>query len=739
MAELCSPEALLRAFPPHAGAMLQSLRGRTLAAADALQAFKHVEALPWDGAPRAAARRALSLALDVSSEPSPKRRRCLVEPCEGVSVGCNQNKQPVEEDAGLDRAVIFAWLPAALGAALPLLAGALPKDTQGLCVIPHPHPLVSKRAVRARRYFTVGGRLAYDTNRACDNCDRPIKSKFWFACSAGCEVDFCTQCHRQLQEAFAGRDIAHASWAAEFVTAAAALALKDTSCEERRALMREMAFEWPTALFEQLVRAVADVANAKAVHLEDARESKEVAEDVEFWHVVGFLQLLHAANELPARELRFGELTTRGPRVPSDRFVLGAMDKCDATSEWQRWRRRHDGSRSLRPIEEVVIDAETFEVSQDFAFFLAHRNLVPIVFCLRCLCEDVCSSSQSDGELRLKVLREPQAILAAVVATFGDEEVDSRGSLSVKFMNEAGEGPGVVREFLVLAWKGLLADEACWEYDPQLRTSWFREATDAPRGRFRAVGALMAHAVLTGTHLPASLPSILYRLLLRHLGSPLAAGPLGLSDLATASPMLARGLKHLLDYEGADLAEMFPLDWPRGSELTAGNRVEHVQDYVQWFFEERFGAQCRSLCEGFEAVIGCSEFLKCLVDAGQLEQIVCGSGAPFDVAAVRLNAEMMGWSTGDKEYLEAFWRTLESLDDAGRRRFVVFVSACEKMPPAGWREFGLTVRRHGDGDDRLPSAYTCFNLLLLPRYSSAEMLSSRLNAAISETEGFGLN
>ena len=42
------------------------------------------------------------------------------------------------------------------------------------------------------------------------------------------------------------------------------------------------------------------------------------------------------------------------------------------------------------------------------------------------------------------------------------------------------------------------------------------------------------------------------------------------------------------------------------------------------------------------------------------------------------------------------------------------------------------------GDERLPQAATCFNQLMLPPYSTLDMMRSKLELAISETGGFGL-
>lgn len=50
----------------------------------------------------------------------------------------------------------------------------------------------------------------------------------------------------------------------------------------------------------------------------------------------------------------------------------------------------------------------------------------------------------------------------------------------------------------------------------------------------------------------------------------------------------------------------------------------------------------------------------------------------------------------------------------------------------------LVISKNGDDSDRLPTAHTCFNHLLLPSYSSKEKLADKLTLAIEQSEGFGL-
>lgn len=50
----------------------------------------------------------------------------------------------------------------------------------------------------------------------------------------------------------------------------------------------------------------------------------------------------------------------------------------------------------------------------------------------------------------------------------------------------------------------------------------------------------------------------------------------------------------------------------------------------------------------------------------------------------------------------------------------------------------LVIARHGPDCDRLPTSHTCFNILLLPEYSSREKLEERLLKAINYSKGFGM-
>ncbi|CAL1157612.1 unnamed protein product, partial [Cladocopium goreaui] len=460
-------------------------------------------------------------------------------------------------------------------------------------------------------------------------------------------------------ELVSSKDIAHSGyvkWIREHVSESSSAQLKDLAkfIEVYNSVV-------PISGLSDLVRAVADVADAKVVHLQDGADM-DVAEDADFWHLVGFLQLLRCANQRPAKETRFGELTPRGPRVPETEFVLGGIDKCDAQAEWERWKKYKD--RQIKP-ERIVVEEE-FQVDGAFALFLVHGDLVPLSFRQRCLDSDL-----EDLQMKVKrplltcqVPRSPARTLR-LSALRALVKVTGARRLAAHFLRERGRGLGVAREFLALTMEAFMTakngqhleeGQELWDYDKESRTFWFAEDLKASAQAlqlFRAVGVLMAQALLTGTRLQVSFPTLLYSLLLRHLGAVSVAPP-GLADLAALRPCLAKGLQELLAYEKDDVAEVFPLDWPRGEELCSGNRAEHVEAYVQWFLREKFRAQLEPLLDGFKQVLQNCEFLKTLVNASQLEQMLCGVEEPLDVQQLRLTARMEGFDEDFKVYVWKF-------------------------------------------------------------------------------------
>lgn len=68
----------------------------------------------------------------------------------------------------------------------------------------------------------------------------------------------------------------------------------------------------------------------------------------------------------------------------------------------------------------------------------------------------------------------------------------------------------------------------------------------------------------------------------------------------------------------------------------------------------------------------------------------------------------------------------------------VFLTGSDRIPIYGMSSLRIVIQSTANGEQYLPVAHTCYNLLDLPKYSSKEILSARLMQAIDHYEGFSL-
>ena len=73
-----------------------------------------------------------------------------------------------------------------------------------------------------------------------------------------------------------------------------------------------------------------------------------------------------------------------------------------------------------------------------------------------------------------------------------------------------------------------------------------------------------------------------------------------------------------------------------------------------------------------------------------------------------------------------------------KKNFLEFCTGSDRCPVGGLQRLKLTITKNGPDSNRLPSAHTCFNVLLLPEYSSIDNLKERLMKALENSMGFGM-
>jgi ubiquitin-protein ligase E3 C len=131
----------------------------------------------------------------------------------------------------------------------------------------------------------------------------------------------------------------------------------------------------------------------------------------------------------------------------------------------------------------------------------------------------------------------------------------------------------------------------------------------------------------------------------------------------------------------------------------------------------------------------------------ELQALVSGvENRGLDLLDMQRHVQYAGGYDATHPVIEAFWEALASFTPGQQADFLRFVTSCPRPPLLGFAalEPALSIQMAGGGEgrgqDRLPTAATCVNLLKLPPYSGgrAEM-REKLLYAVQSGAGFELS
>jgi len=239
-------------------------------------------------------------------------------------------------------------------------------------------------------------------------------------------------------------------------------------------------------------------------------------------------------------------------------------------------------------------------------------------------------------------------------------------------------------------------------------------------------------------------PEVVYKKLIN--------APFGLEDLRGVDVTVYESLKKLLAYEGDDVEDVFGLTFqvayevygeakttdlkPSGGDIpvTSESKKEYVELFVQYLMGSSVSRQFDAFMVGFRTVCNSPAFD--LFRWEELELLICGS-PELDFEELEKTTQYEGYDE-NSPVIKYFWEVVHSLPLDEKKRLLFFTTGSDRSPIGGLGKLHLVISRHGPDSDRLPSAHTCFNHLLIPEYSTKDKLRDRLVAAISNSEGFGL-
>ncbi|KAG0192105.1 putative E3 ubiquitin-protein ligase [Apophysomyces sp. BC1034] len=323
-------------------------------------------------------------------------------------------------------------------------------------------------------------------------------------------------------------------------------------------------------------------------------------------------------------------------------------------------------------------------------------------------------------------------------------ELDLKKSLRIEFIGEDGvDAGGLRKEWFLLLVRSLFDPQyGMFTYDEDSNLCWFNAVSFENEDQFFLVGIVLGLAIYNSTILDIHLPIACYKKLLNY--------PVGLADLGVFRPALMRGFNQLLTFEGdvesvfcrSFVAEIDTFGQRRCVALTKDgaskmvtneNRKEFVDLYVDYVLNTSVERQFGAFKRGFYHVCGGNALS--LFRPEEIELLVRGSDGPLEIDDLKSQTEYHGFEE-DEETIVDFWSIMKDMGPEMQRRLLMFVTGSDRIPATGAANMSLQIVCGGTDTNRLPSAHTCFNQLVLYKYQSKPKLKEMLQTAILESQGF---
>jgi len=122
----------------------------------------------------------------------------------------------------------------------------------------------------------------------------------------------------------------------------------------------------------------------------------------------------------------------------------------------------------------------------------------------------------------------------------------------------------------------------------------------------------------------------------------------------------------------------------------------------------------------------------------EVELLICGNNDDPDFRDLEKVTLYEGGFTRDHPTIQNFWGVVHSMSLNQKKAFLSFCTGTDRIPLRGLSSIIFTIQKNGVDSDRLPTASTCFSVLLLPAYETKQKLQEKLELAIGGAEGFGL-
>ena len=318
--------------------------------------------------------------------------------------------------------------------------------------------------------------------------------------------------------------------------------------------------------------------------------------------------------------------------------------------------------------------------------------------------------------------------------------------IKVRFIGEQGVDEGGVRkEFFLLFIRQIFdPDYGMFTYNKKTRLFWFNHYTFEPKIKYELIGIIFGLAIYNNIILDVKFPLVVYKKLLGIKPT--------LDDMKECDPELFNTFTFLKNCKDENLEESLDTDFtvvddkfgeklviplkPNGENIMVNinNKDEYVDLYLDWYFNKSIDEVFNSFEKGFYKVF--SRDLSKILSSEELELIICGTQI-LDFNELKRVCHYEEY-TKDSQTIIYFWEILLEFKEEEKKKFLSFVTGCDRAPIDGLGSLPITISNGGSDLNQLPSAHTCFNNLILPDYKNKEILKEKLHIAINYSEGFGL-
>lgn len=177
----------------------------------------------------------------------------------------------------------------------------------------------------------------------------------------------------------------------------------------------------------------------------------------------------------------------------------------------------------------------------------------------------------------------------------------------------------------------------------------------------------------------------------------------------------------------------------RNIQVTNENKHEYIDLLIKNNFETMIIDQLTMLKKGIFDIID-EKQLKSL-SSSELELLICGNN-DIDVDDWMENTKYSDGFSETDATISWFWKAVRSFTLEEKSKLLMFCTGSSRVPYGGFKSLAnkgeaciFTIRKNNNEINILPESHTCINWLVLPVYTSYEILRQKVLYAIHECEG----